>query len=115
MSTIHDVPEQLVALNADVVGYSKLLADDLETTMEDYRRLVEEAVEADGGTLINLVGDNFMAVFDDAVSGVRTAIGISSEIEGRNANVPTSRWVRFRMGMDQGEIAVSGSQYFVTR
>ena len=34
-----------MALNADIVGYSKLLADDFEATaaaMEDYHQLVQE-------------------------------------------------------------------------
>ncbi len=58
--------EELVALNADVVGYSALVADDLESTtaaMSDYHRIVEEAVTENGGALDNFVGDSFMAVF----------------------------------------------------
>jgi len=108
-------PTELVALNADVVGYSRLLADDFDTTtatMEAYRHLVEATIESEDGTLVNFVGDNFMAVFEAATNAVRAAISIASEIEMRNADVPESHRVRFRMGMDQGEVAVSDDQWF---
>jgi class 3 adenylate cyclase/tetratricopeptide (TPR) repeat protein len=108
-------PTELIALNADVVGYSRLLADDFDTTtatMEEYRHLVERTIESEEGTLVNFVGDNFMAVFEDATNAVRAAIATASEIEVRNADVPESHRVRFRMGMDQGEVAVTDDQWF---
>ena len=108
-------PRHTVALNADVVGYSRLMADDFEATtarVEEYRHLVDEKVAGNGGTLVNFVGDNFMAVFNDPRAAVAAAIGIATEIESRNEGVPESRQVRFRMGMDQGEIAVTDDHYF---
>jgi adenylate cyclase len=104
-----------VALNADVVGYSRLLADDFEgttATMERYRQLVTEEVTSGHGTLVNFVGDNFMAVFDNERSAVRTAISIATEIESRNRDIPRSHQARFRMGLDKGEVVVSDGQYF---
>jgi adenylate cyclase len=106
---------ELVALNADVVGYSRLMADNLESTtatMDEYRDLVERRLREHGGTLVNFVGDSFMAVFANARDAIRTAIGITTEIETRNATRASANRTRFRMGMDQGVVAVSGSQYF---
>lgn len=106
---------EMVALNADVVGYSQLIADDLEAmtaTMDEYRDLVERRVGENGGTLVNFVGDNFMTVFAGAMDAMRTAIAISTEIETRNATRASSRRTRFRMGMDQGVVTVSGDEYF---
>jgi adenylate cyclase len=108
-------PSDLVALNADVVGYSRLIADDLAATtkvMDEYRELVEARVGANQGTLVNFVGDNFMAVFDDAMDAMRTAISITTEIEARSGARATASRVRFRMGLDQGGVAVSGGDYF---
>lgn len=105
----------MVALNADVVGYSRLIADDVEATtatMDEYRDLVDRMVGENGGTLVNFVGDNFMAVFADAMGAMRTAIAITTEIEARNATVASSRRTRFRMGIDQGAVTVSGGEYF---
>ncbi|MEX0863872.1 MAG: adenylate/guanylate cyclase domain-containing protein [Acidimicrobiia bacterium] len=108
-------PRLLVAVNADVVGFSRLMADDpvaTAETMESYRQLVEEMVAASSGILVNFVGDNFMAVFDDAKDAMQASIAISSEIEHRNADLPNHRWARFRMGIDQGDVTESGGQYF---
>jgi len=102
--------EELVALNADVVGYSALVADDLESTtaaMSDYHSLVEGVVAENGGTLDNFVGDSFMAVFHDVMAGLRAAIAISTAAEARNTDLPPARRVQFRMGMDQGEVSFS--------
>jgi len=115
MTAGREDPTELVALNADIVGYSRLMADDFEgtrATVEDCRQLVEETVSAAGGTVSSFVGDNFMAVFRDARSAVQTAISIAAEIENRNTEVPQSQQMRFRMGLDQGEVAVSGGGYF---
>lgn len=106
---------EMVVLNADVVGFSRLIADDLEamtTTMDEYRVLVSHQVDANGGRLVNFVGDNFMAVFDSAMDAMQTAITITTEVEASNAARSGSRSVRFRMGMDQGPIAVSAEEYF---
>ncbi len=105
----------MVALNADVVGYSRLIADDLEATtatMDEYRDLVERDVRKNDGTLVNFVGDNFMAVFANAMDAMRAAIATTTEIEARNATRPSSRRTSFRMGLDQGVVAVSGNEYF---
>ena len=89
---------ELVALNADVVGYSALVADDLESTtatMTDYHQMVEAHVAGNGGTLANFVGDSFMAIFDDAMDGLRTAIAITTAVEERNTDLPAARKIRF--------------------
>jgi adenylate cyclase len=105
----------MVALNADVVGYSRLIADDLEAmtaTMDEYRDLVERHLRENSGSLVNFVGDNFMAVFTDAMDAMRAAIAITSEIEMRNTPRASTSRTRFRMGMDQGVVAVSSEEYF---
>ncbi len=111
---IQDEERELVALNADVVGYSALVADDVETTtatLADYHREVAVRVPANGGTLVNFVGDNFMAVFDDATAALRTAIAIATIAEQRNAGLPISGRFRFRMGMDQGPVTRVADDY----
>jgi len=99
------------ALNGDIVGYSRLMADDFETTtalVTTLREWVAAEVAAGGGTLVNFVGDSFMAVFDDARSAVQAAISISSRVEAMNAEAAPERWVRFRMGIDVGPATSAG-------
>ncbi len=115
MTPIRSKTVVMAALNADVVGYSKLLADDFEATkatIGEYRHLVEEKVAENGGTLVNFVGDNFMAVFEDAKDALRASITIAAAIEARNADFPPQGQVRFRMGIDQGEVTSSDKEYF---
>jgi len=104
----------VAALNADVVGYSRLLADDFEATSEAMtvvRTIVEREVGAHRGKLANFVGDNFMAVFGSARDGVQAAIEISRTVEEANAGVPQARWLRFRMGMDHGQVRLSHGHF----
>jgi class 3 adenylate cyclase/tetratricopeptide (TPR) repeat protein len=99
-----------VVLHADVVGYSRLLADDPAATVAHMRacqRLVERAVDDVGGLLINFVGDAFAAVFDDARAGMRAAIAIAGAVRRRNVGVPDHRRVSFRMGLDAGDVVVT--------
>ena len=106
---------QGVALDADVVGYSRLLADDREGTtvrMEEARRLVEGSVGGAGGSLVTFVGDSFMAIFDDVFAALRTAIAITTELELRESKTPSVRRLRFRMGLDMGEIVTVDGQRF---
>jgi class 3 adenylate cyclase len=114
MSTETREPVAMAALNADVVGYSRLLADDFEATtatMSDYHQLVDRQVLAGGGTVANFVGDSFMAVFDGVRAAVRTAIAIAAEVEARNADLPEARRMQFRMGLDVGAVGVTEGQY----
>jgi class 3 adenylate cyclase/TolB-like protein len=114
MSVVTPQPVEMVALNADVVGYSRLMADDFAATtatMDDYHRLVAERVAAGGGTVANFVGDSFMAVFADAKDALGTAIGITRDVEARTTGIPEGRQARFRMGLDQGPVVVSGDDY----
>ena len=102
------------ALNGDVVGYSRLLADDFATTsdaMVRARAIVESAVDDHDGTLVNFVGDNFMAVFDEAMDAVETAIAITTELESVNADVPETQRLRFRLGLDRGDVSVTEGHY----
>lgn len=114
--TAHSIQKrQAVALNADVVGYSRLLSEDIESMtakMNEYRRLVGDNVNQRGGSLVDFVGDNFMAVFDGVENAVQAAIAIASQIENSTVGTPGHRQVLFRMGMDLGDVAVSEGRYF---
>lgn len=105
---------EFVALNADVVGYSALVADDVALTtaaMSAYHELVSSHVERNGGTLANFVGDSFMAIFPEAMEALRAAISICKAVEGLNASVPARRQVRFRMGMDMGPVTFAAGNH----
>jgi class 3 adenylate cyclase/TolB-like protein len=114
MSDVTKDRGDLAALNADVVGYSRLLADDYEGTtaaMTTYKQLVDAEVTARSGTVANFVGDSFMAVFGEVENAVGAAIAITTAVEARNAGLPESRSIRFRMGLDQGDVGFAAGGY----
>jgi class 3 adenylate cyclase len=109
-----DFRRELVALNADVVGYSRHIADDFEATtaaITEYHELVERVIASNGGTLANFVGDSFMAVFDEVPPAIGAAIAITSEVEDRNRDCPESQQLRFRMGLDLGDGGATSGSY----
>jgi adenylate cyclase len=105
-----------VVLNADIASYSRLMADDEAATVAAvrvYQRLVEEAVGAADGTMVNFVGDSFTAVFGDAAAAMRAAIAICRVVRQHNRPLPRTRRMYFRLGLDAGEVVVADDgRYF---
>jgi class 3 adenylate cyclase len=99
-----------VVLHADIADYGRLMADDgaaTVATVQAYQQLVAEAVEDAQGTLVNFVGDSFLAIFDDARSGMRAAVAICTAVAAHNRGVPRPGRAWFRLGLDAGEIVVA--------
>ena len=64
-------------LVADVVGYSRLVADDEEATLrrlEVFRSLWQDCLAKTGGRIFNTAGDAVLAEFQSAVEAVRCAV-----------------------------------------
>ena len=96
-------------LSADVVGYSKLMADDESATVETlsrYRTLVETIANRHEGRVVNAPGDNILVEFASAVESVQAAVEIQTEIEALNAELSESRRMRFRIGLNLGDVII---------
>jgi adenylate cyclase len=74
--------------------------------MSEARAIVDEGIAEADGTLVNFVGDNFMAVFDESEPAVRAAITITNALAAKNALVPEYQRLRFRMGVDKGTVVI---------
>ncbi len=64
-------------LSADVVGYSKLMEADEETTvrtMESYRKTVTSLIEQHNGRTIDSPGDNILSDFGSVADAVQCAV-----------------------------------------
>ncbi len=112
-------PERRLAaiLNADVVGYSRLMAEDEEATVRlvtVYREQIELLVGQHRGRLADFTGDNFLAEFPTARDGVRCATEIQEVLKARNERLPDDRKMQFRMGLHVGEVRVEGPRLFGT-
>jgi adenylate cyclase len=111
-----DTEHRLAAiLVADVVGYSRLMAEDQDATVRTvtaYREEVELLVRQHQGRLVDFTGDEFLAEFPTALESVRCAVEIQKVLEARNSELPSERRMQFRMGIHLGDVAVQGERLF---
>ena len=94
-------------LAADVAGYSHLMqVDDRSTvaTLEAYRGVFREHIEAHEGRIVDMAGDSVLAVFDSPTEAVRAAFDIQSVLAKRNEVLPEERRMRFRIGVNLGDV-----------
>ena len=94
-------------LAADVEGYSRLTELDEEAstaTLRLYRAVVEESISAHKGHIFSSAGDSVVAEFPSIVEAIRCAVEIQNEIAERNASVPEAELMRFRIGVNLGDV-----------
>ncbi len=94
-------------LSADVVGYSRLMGDDEEATIEvlvDCRDVFSKRVENHDGRVVDTAGDSVLSVFDSVVEAVRCAMEIQIALSERNEELSEDRRMRFRIGINLGDI-----------
>jgi TolB-like protein/Tfp pilus assembly protein PilF len=102
-------------LAADIAGYSRLMGEDEEHTvraLQELQAAVFPVIGEHGGRVINTAGDSVLAEFASVVEAVRSAEAIQRLVAGRNAEVPASQRLEFRIGVNQGEIVVDRDEVY---
>jgi len=98
-------------LSADVAEFSRLMGEDEEQTLKTFRghkKVFESLVAMHRGRIFNTAGDAILAEFGSAVEAVRCATDIQAALRTRNDQLPPSRQVRFRIGINLGDVMVQG-------
>jgi adenylate cyclase len=99
---------KLVAiLNADVVGYSRLMDDNEEVTIQtlnDYREVISSLIKDHKGRVVDSPGDNILAEFVSVVNSLRCAWDVQQEIKARNTDLTENRRMNFRIGINLGDV-----------
>jgi adenylate cyclase len=99
---------KLVAiLAADVVGYSRLMEEDEAATVRELREhqaVVLPTVGRYGGRVVDTAGDGILAEFPSVVNATECAVEIQTIMAKRNASQPESRRMRFRIGINLGDV-----------
>ncbi|MCZ6476443.1 MAG: tetratricopeptide repeat protein [Gammaproteobacteria bacterium] len=98
-------------LAADVAGYSRLMEADEEATLDTltaFREVIDGLVARHRGRVFGSAGDSVIAEFASPVEAVRCAVKIQQDLETRNANLPEDRRLRFRIGVNLGDVMVEG-------
>ncbi len=104
-----------VILAADVAGYSRLMGADEEAThktLRAYREVIDGLIARHDGRIFATAGDSVVAEFASPVEAVRAAISIQEELAVRNAELSDDRRLRFRIGINVGDVMAKGDDLF---
>jgi adenylate cyclase len=103
-------------LAADVVGYSRLVGEDEEGTLERLkllrRELFDPKVKEHRGRVVRTLGDGLLVEFASVVDAVRCAVDIQREMAVQNTDVPADRRIEFRIGINLGDIIKDGREIY---
>jgi len=105
---------------ADLAGSTalqeRLDAESVQRLMARYYAALRAAVESHGGTVVKLLGDGVMAAFglrrvaeDDALRAVRAAVAMQDAFRVLTASQPALADAGLRVGVNTGEVVVSGA------
>lgn len=102
-------------LCADVEGYSRLMEADEPGTLAMLRRHREAMaalVARHDGRIVNTWGDMVIAEFASVVEAVQCAVEIQQELSGHDRDLPDARRMRFRIGINLGDVMVEGTDLY---
>ena len=102
-------------LSADVKEYSRLMREDETATIRTltaYREVMIALIKQHHGRVVDTVGDNLLAEFASVVDAVQGAVAIQKEVKTRNAQLPQSRQMVFRIGINLGDLVVEGDRIY---
>ncbi len=99
-------------VSADVAGYSRLMGTDEAGTLEALKlhraELIDREIAGHGGRIVNTMGDGLLLEFASVVEAVRCAVTLQRGMAARNAEVTADRRIRFRIGVNVGDIIIDG-------
>ena len=98
-------------LCADAAGYSRMMRADEEGTYRSLRACrdaFDRLVGEHHGRIFGAAGDSVLAEFPSPVEAVRCAAGIQQSIDTIAENTPETARLRFRMGINLGDVLVQG-------
>ena len=111
------VQRRLAAILAtDVVGYSRLMEADEESTLARMKTLRTDVIDPKmteyGGRIFKTTGDGVLAEFPSAVDAVRLAVDVQRAMARLNADVPEDGRIAFRIGISLGDVMVDGDDLY---
>jgi class 3 adenylate cyclase len=104
-----------VILAADVVGFSRMMGEDEQKTLrnlQDCRKITDSLIKKHRGRVFGSAGDSVIAELPSAVAAVRCARDIQDAFAARNAKMPESEGMWFRVGVNLGDVLVEGDNLF---
>ena len=94
-------------LSADVEGYSRLMDDSEEATIQtlnSYLNSMTALIGEHRGRVVDTTGDNLLAEFTSVVDAVTCSVEIQRKLDDRNKELPSERKMKFRIGVNVGDV-----------
>jgi adenylate cyclase len=117
MDTSRVQRKRATVMNADVAGFSQLMAGDEMLTLESLYECLEliwELIRQHGGRVVDSTGDNMMAEFSDETQAVECAVRVQRDLAERNRRVGLSGRMSFRLGLHSGSVLMDRMRLFGT-
>jgi adenylate cyclase len=103
-------------LAADVVGYSRLMEANEERTLgalkAHLREFFDPTIARHNGRIFKVMGDGFLVEFASVLDAIRSAVDIQRGMPERNVGTPEDRHIRFRIGINMGDVIIDGDDVF---
>src|SRR5271157_2832336 len=102
-------------LSADVKGYSRLMGTDEETTLrtlQEYKEVMASSIQQYRGRIVGTAGDSVLAEFASVVDAVQCGVEIQQVLRARNALLPETRRMEFRIGINLGDVIEEGDTIY---
>jgi class 3 adenylate cyclase/pimeloyl-ACP methyl ester carboxylesterase len=102
-------------LAADIAGYSRLMGEDEAATVRDlkgHQAVILPLVGRYDGRIIDTAGDGILAEFQSVINATECAVEIQTVMATRNEGVPESRRMRFRIGINLGDVIHDDSRIY---
>jgi TolB-like protein/class 3 adenylate cyclase len=102
-------------LSADVKGYSRLMGEDEELTLRTlntYKEAMGSFIQQYRGRIVGTAGDSVLAEFASVVDAVQCAVEIQQVLRAKNALLPETRRMEFRIGINLGDVIEEGDTIY---
>lgn len=97
---------------ADLVGYSRMMAEDEDLVIARLRdvreKVIDPALAAEGGRIIKTMGDGLLVEFIEPSAAVRAAVAVQESMVRRSAGEPEHAPMQFRIGVNHGHVVIDG-------
>ena len=113
----HKPDRRLAAIvAADVVGYSRLMEADEAGTLARLKtvrlELIDPAIARCKGRIIKTTGDGMLVEFQSVTEALRCAVDFQERMARRNRDMPASRSLLYRIGVNLGDVIVDEDDIF---
>jgi len=114
--TAKELKRKLAAiLSADVKGYSRLMGEDEELTLRtlsSYKEVLGSLIHQHRGRVVGSAGDSILAEFGSVVDAVQCGVEIQQVLRAKNALLPQTRRMEFRIGINLGDVIEEGDTIY---